>query len=63
MVKENSLWADAHGNWFRVLHVVELEGNTWVHYRNESKGLVKIPVQEHSCFVEAFEARFTERIE
>jgi hypothetical protein len=44
-----------------VLHVVELDGNTWVHYRNESKGLVKIPVREHSCFVEAFEARFVER--
>jgi hypothetical protein len=46
-----------------VLHVVELDGNTWVHYRNESKGLVKIPVREYSCFVEAFEARFVERVE
>jgi hypothetical protein len=25
--------------------------------------LVKIPVREHSCFVEAFEARFVERVE
>lgn len=63
MVKENSIWCDSNDNWFRVLHVVEVDGNTWVHYRNESKGLVKIPVREHSCFVEAFEARFVEREE
>jgi hypothetical protein len=63
MVKENSIWYDSDGNWFRVLHVLELDGNMWVHYRNESKGLVKIPVREHSCFVEAFEARFREKVE
>ena len=63
MVKEGTVWTDVHGNWFRVLHVVELDGNTWVHYRNESQGLVKIPVREYSCFVEAFEARFSERTE
>jgi protein associated with RNAse G/E len=63
MVKENSIWYDSDGNWFRVLHVVEVDGNMWVHYRNESKGLVKIPVREHSCFVEAFEARFREKVE
>ena len=63
MVKENSIWVDGDGQWFRVLHVVEVDGNTWVHYRNESKGLVKIPVREYSCFIEAFEARFVERVE
>jgi protein associated with RNAse G/E len=63
MVKENSIWYDSDGNWFRVLHVVEVDGNMWVHYRNESKGLVKIPVREHSCFVEAFEARFREKVQ
>jgi len=63
MVKENSIWYDSDGNWFRVLHVVEVDGNMWVHYRNESKGLIKIPVREHSCFVEAFEARFREKVQ
>lgn len=63
MVKENSIWYDSDGNWFRVLHVVEVDDNMWVHYRNEPKGLVKIPVREHSCFVEAFEARFREKVE
>jgi hypothetical protein len=63
MVKEGSIWSDSNGNWFRVLHVVELEGNMWVHYRNEPRGLVKMPIREYSCFVEAFEARFVEREE
>jgi hypothetical protein len=64
MVKEGSLWADGHGGWFRVLHVLELEGNTWVHYRTEPpKGQSTSECKEYSCFAEAFEVRFQERAE
>jgi len=64
MVKEGSLWADGQGGWFRVLHVVEIEGNTWVHYRTEPpKGHSAKDCKEFSCFMEAFESRFQERAE
>jgi len=64
MVKENSLWADGHGGWYRVLHVVEVDGNMWVHYRTEpAKGQTTTGCKEYSCFVEAFEDRFVERAE
>lgn len=64
MVKEGSIWTDGHGKWFRVLHIVELEGNTWVHYRTEPPpGQSAKDCKEYSCFLEAFEARFAERAE
>ena len=37
---------------FTVLHTIELEGNTWVHYRNDK--------QEYSCYLESFLQRFSE---
>jgi hypothetical protein len=37
---------------FTVLHTVELEGNIWIHYRDDK--------QEYSCYVESFLQRFTE---
>lgn len=64
MVKEGSLWSDNHGKEFRVLHVIELEGNTWVHYRTEPpKGHSAKDCKEFSCFAEAFEARFSKKEE
>jgi hypothetical protein len=61
MVKEGSLWGTADGKFFRVLSVTEIEGNTWVHYR-EDKG-IKVPViqcREYSCYLESFITRFRE---
>ena len=64
MVKEGSLWDNGQGALFRVLHVVELEGNTWVHYRTEPpKGHSAKDCKEYSCFAEAFKMRFAERAE
>ena len=37
--KEGSLWWAGNDKRFRVMSVIELDGNTWVHYREELKGL------------------------
>lgn len=64
MVKEGTVWTDGHGKWFRVLHVVELDGHTWVHYRTEPlPGRSTVDCKEYSCYQEAFLERFQERAE
>ena len=60
-VKVGSLWRDSTGNFFRVISVVEQDGHTWVHYRQD-KG-IKISVlecKEYSCYQESFVERFSE---
>ena len=37
---------------FRVIDVVDIKDQTWVHYKNQETG------QEHSCYRESFELRF-----
>jgi hypothetical protein len=37
---------------FRVIEIVEIERNTWVHYIQEKTG------QEYSCYLESFVNRF-----
>jgi hypothetical protein len=64
MVKEGSLWSTGDRKYFRVLGVVEIDGKTWVHYR-EDKG-TKVPAiqcREYSCYQESFVYRFREVIE
>jgi len=59
-VKVGSVWASSEGQKFRVLSVVELEGHTWVHYRQDQG--IKVPViecKEYSCYLESFMARFS----
>jgi len=59
MVKNGSLWGSEDGKRFRVLSVVEIDGKTWVHYR-EDKG-IKVPTiqcREYSCYLESFVQRF-----
>ena len=59
MVKEGTLWGSADSKQFRVLHCVNVEGHTWVHYR-EDRGY-KVPVnecKEYSCYIESFLERF-----
>lgn len=59
MVKEGTTWSDGKDKKFLVLHIVEQEGHTWVHYR-EDLG-IKTPsnqCKEYSCYLESFELRF-----
>ena len=53
-VKAGTRWRCSNNKLFVVLDVVELEGHTWVHYRNEDN---KEPSQ-YSCYQESFVARF-----
>lgn len=58
MVKAGTLWSDTD-KFFRVLSVTEVDGHTWVHYR-EDRGS-KFPViecREFSCYLESFVSRF-----
>jgi hypothetical protein len=58
MIKVGSRWEGVNTQ-FRVLAVVEADGHTWVHYR-EDLG-IKVPVlecREYSCYQESFLARF-----
>jgi hypothetical protein len=41
---------------FHVVHVVEVEGHTWVHYEEDNCN----ECREYSCWVESFLNRFTE---
>ena len=63
IVKEGSLWTGAPTNtgWpkFRVLSVTELEGHTWVHYREEKKLYPCPDCKEYSCYIESFVQRFS----
>lgn len=52
-VTEGSKWSSSDGKKFTVIHVVEQDGHTWVHYRNESK-----EPKEYSCYLESFVSRF-----
>jgi len=54
--KVGSKWTEQNGHMiFRVLHTIELDGHTWVHYRDNDNG-----EKEYSCYVESFLTRFTE---
>jgi hypothetical protein len=58
MIKVGSRWEGVDKQ-FRVLAVVEADGHTWVHYR-EDLG-IKVPVlecREYSCYEESFLSRF-----
>ena len=50
--KEGSKWAGTN-DVFVIIHIIELDDHTWVHYRKESSD------QEYSCYVESFLERFT----
>ncbi len=57
MVKEGSKWSNSNGKIFHVIHVVELEGHTWVHYIMENAD--EHSNREFSCYQESFLTRFT----
>lgn len=59
IVKEGSRWGTADRKHFLVLSVTEIDGHTWVHYR-EDRG-IKVPAiecKEYSCYLESFIQRF-----
>jgi hypothetical protein len=61
MVKQGTLWTGGDDKLFRVLSVTEIDGHTWVHYR-EDRG-IKVPAvecREYSCYLESFVQRFRE---
>lgn len=58
MVKAGSVWRTADDKKFRVLSVVEADGHTWVHYRNELPGFNQEEAKEYSCYIESFTERF-----
>ena len=56
--KDGSKWTGhTYRTKFRVLHTIELDGHTWVHYCDNDNG-----EKEYSCYVESFLTRFTEII-
>lgn len=59
MVKEGSLWWAGENKKFRILSVVEANGKTWVHYRDEGKSSDQDSAREYSCYLESFLQRFS----
>jgi hypothetical protein len=60
IVKQGSRWGTADRKHFLVLSVTEIDGHTWVHYR-EDRG-IKVPAiecKEYSCYLESFVQRFS----
>lgn len=56
IITEGSRWTSNDQNQFVVLHVIDYQGNTWVHYRQDQ---IIEPI-EYSCYVESFLQRFTQ---
>jgi poly(3-hydroxybutyrate) depolymerase len=54
MVKEGTTWASVDGKEFVVMHVIEQQGHTWVHYRENRRD----EPREYSCYMESFLSRF-----
>lgn len=57
MIKAGSKWAGTEHDVFCVIHVIELDGHTWVHYRKVKE---EDPIREYSCYQESFLSRFRE---
>lgn len=57
MVKEGSKWWSSDGKIFHVLSVVELDGQTWIHYILETTD--QSITKEFSCYQESFLSRFS----
>ena len=57
MVKEGSRWTGTSGSdTYHVIHVIELDGHTWVHYIKEKSP--EHENREYSCYLESFITRF-----
>ena len=60
-IKEGSRWWSGDNKKFVVLHLVEQQGHTWVHYRDESTSnkFALAGCREYSCYKESFLQRFS----
>jgi hypothetical protein len=56
-IKIGSRWWSGSEKKFLVLAVIERDGHTWVHYRDDHTLQEN---QEYSCYLESFLQRFTE---
>lgn len=56
-VTVGSRWWGGGDDQFVVIAVIEQEGHTWVHYRDNSGNA---PSKEYSCYLESFLSRFKE---
>jgi hypothetical protein len=56
--KEGSRWVSNDGTIFHVLHTIELEGHTWIHYIKENAK--ESEIREYSCYLESFLPKFRE---
>jgi hypothetical protein len=52
-IESGQIWTTIDRKEFRVIDVVDVGSNTWVHYIDNETG------REYSCYKESFEARFT----
>lgn len=55
-IKAGSLWAGNDRKKFIVISVTEVDGHSWVYYRDD--GRTDAP-REYSCYEESFTQRFT----
>ncbi len=55
MVEQGTKWNSPDGKEFVVIHVIEQEGHTWVHYRDNRRD----EPREYSCYIESFLSRFS----
>ena len=62
-VKPGTVWQGSDHTRFVVIDVVDIEGNTWVHYRQDLGMHVAVKeCKEYSCYLESFEQRFRKTV-
>ena len=55
-VTVGSRWWAGNGEKFVIIDIITIEGFTWVHYRDDGKENPR----EYSCYLDAFQNRFSE---
>ena len=58
MIKVGSKWVGNENNIFRVIHVIELDDHTWIHYIKDNAP--EDSNREYSCYEESFLSRYRE---
>lgn len=59
-LKPGARWSSTNGKQFCIMSVVEVDGHTWVHYREDCP--VQEECREFSCYAESFVERFTPNV-
>ncbi len=61
MVTTGSVWGTSDGKRFRVISVTDIEGHTWVYYRQDFGYAKSVSeCKEYSCYLESFVSRFSQ---